>query len=212
VRRLHPANPDALPPGELDSSGVRPDPINGREWTTGTGVHALNVDREYACIFQLPPPGSPGASQRDCAAIPDNTIEENSCDCVPVWTTQTGSATPVAKPTGNTPDEIPPLCAMTSTDDPPSITSAVGDYTVQTYAKAYPTIRELTLAAMMGDQGVVSSLCPIHTQDNATNDDPLFGYRPAVDALVDRMKTALGPLPLAIRARRPDSPRADRGG
>jgi hypothetical protein len=28
---------------------------------------------------------------------------------------------------------------MTSTDNPPSITSSVMDYTVQTYAKAYPT-------------------------------------------------------------------------
>jgi hypothetical protein len=76
-----------------------------------------------------------------------------------------------------------------------TIVSAVGDYTVQTYAKAYPTIRELTLAKMMGAQGVVASLCPIHTEDSATGDDPLYGYRPALDALVDRMVAALPPAP-----------------
>jgi hypothetical protein len=34
-------------------------------------------------------------------------------------------------------------------------------------------------------------MCPIHTEDNTAGNDPLFGYRPAVDALVDRMKSAL---------------------
>jgi len=161
---------------------VRPDPINGREWTTNMGVHSLPVDREYACIFQLPV-----AMQRDCAALSASTIEGNSCDCIPGGQWQTGGA-PGA--TGNTPDQIPPLCSMTSTDGT-TITSAVNDYTVQTYAKAYPTIRELTLAEMLGIQAVVASLCPIHTVDNASGNDPLFGYRPAVDALVTRMKGAL---------------------
>jgi hypothetical protein len=64
---------------------------------------------------------------------------------------------------------------------------------VQTHAKVYPTIRELTLANMLGAQGVVSSMCPIHTEDNAAGDDPLYGYRPAMDVLVSRMKPALAP-------------------
>jgi hypothetical protein len=122
--------------------------------------------------------------QRDCATLPMTTVEGDSCACVASW----GSGTTPAA-TGNTPDEIPPVCAKTSTDG--TITSAVNDYTVQTYAKAYPTIRELQLANMMGAQGSVSSLCPIHTVDNATGDDPLYGYRPAMDGLVDRLKNAL---------------------
>jgi hypothetical protein len=162
---------------------VRPDPVNGREWTTNTGVHSLPVDRQYACIFQLPV-----ASQRDCASLKADTIEGNSCDCVPggMWTT--GGA---AAATMNSPDQIPPLCSQTSTDGT-SIKSAVSDYTVQTYAKAYPTTRELMLANMMGQQGIVSSLCPIHTNDNAAGNDPEYGYRPAVNAIVNRLKSALG--------------------
>ena len=162
---------------------IRPDPVNGREWTTNTGVHSLPVDRQYACIFQLPV-----ASQRDCAALSESSIEGNSCDCDPGGAWSTGGA-PAA--TMNTPDEIPPLCSKTSTDGT-SIVSKISDYTVQTYAKAYPTIRELMLANMMGGQGIVSSLCPIHTDDNAAGDDPLYGYRPAVNAIVNRLKSALG--------------------
>jgi hypothetical protein len=146
---------------------VRPDPVNGREFITTSGYHSgLSVDREYACIFPLPV-----AYQRDCASFDPAGIDYNSCDCAP-------------NPSGpqNTPEEVSPLC---------SLSSATHDYTLQTYAKAYPTVRELTLAAMMGDQGIVSSLCPIHTTDNATNDDPLYGYRPAVNAIVDRLKSAL---------------------
>jgi hypothetical protein len=43
----------------------------------------------------------------------------------------------------------------------------------QDYAKAYPTIRELTLAQELGAQGIVSSLCPIDVVDNAAGNDPL---------------------------------------
>jgi len=44
----------------------------------------------------------------------------------------------------------------------------------------------------MGPQGIVSSICPIDVTDNAAGDDPLYGYRPAVAALLDRLKAALG--------------------
>jgi hypothetical protein len=113
-----------------------------------------------------------------------DTIEGNSCDCTADWSSGTAAAP------ANPPEQVPPLCAKTSSDG--TITSSVSDYTVQVAAKAYPTIRELTLANMMGSQGIVSSLCPIHTTDNSTGDDPLYGYRPAVNAIVNRLKGALG--------------------
>jgi len=139
------------------------------------------VDREYACIFQLPV-----TMQSDCAALKSDTIEGNSCECVPGGPWSQGGFAAV---TGNSSDEISPLCSLTATDG--SITSAVNDYTVQTYARAYPTIRELMLASMMGSQGVISSMCPIHSVDNAQGNDPLYGYRPAMDALVNRLKAGL---------------------
>jgi hypothetical protein len=182
IEAMSPRSQLAGPAFGAGADPVRPDPINGREWITNEGAHSLLVDREYACIFQLPP-----ASQRDCATYVEASVEGTSCDCDPGGAWQSGGP---AVPTGNTDSEVSPLCSKTSTDGT-SVTSAVNDYTVQTYAKAYPTIRELTLANMMGKQGIVSSLCPIHTEE-ATPGDPLYGYRPAVNAIVDRLKGALG--------------------
>jgi hypothetical protein len=79
------------------------------------------------------------------------------------------------------------------------------DPTKQITAKAYPTVRELWLSQLLGAQGIVSSLCPIHTQP-AHGDappDPLYGYRPAMNAIVNRLKKTLAPcLPRALQ---PDS-------
>jgi hypothetical protein len=43
----------------------------------------------------------------------------------------------------------------------------------------------------MGNNGIVSSLCPLHVNDNATGDDPDYGYRPAVATIINRLKSAL---------------------
>src|SRR5258708_8335303 len=62
--------------------------------------------------------------------------------------------------------------------------------TTQLSAKAYPTIRELLLAKLMGTQGVVSSICPPETADPTS---PVFGYRPAVAAPIHRLMSPLLP-------------------
>jgi hypothetical protein len=66
-----------------------------------------------------------------------------------------------------------------------------GAYTqTQIGAGAYPTIRALALAQGLGGQAVVSSICPIHATET-TPGDPLYAYRPAFTALVDRVSTTL---------------------
>jgi hypothetical protein len=155
------------------STGPKPkgggsDPINGGEWVTNTTSpsHVLPVDREYACIFPLP-------AARDCSNLMDYATQEQ-CDCsIP----------------GLPLDAVPSVCGLKDPSSPYAM--GTNDYTTQYYAKAYPTIRELQLAELLGPQGVVSSLCPIHTTDNAAGNDPLYGYRPAATALVARMKAAL---------------------
>ena len=62
--------------------------------------------------------------------------------------------------------------------------------TTQVRGKAYPPVRELSVARKLGDQAIVASLCPIHTTP-ATPDDPLYGYRPAMKAIIDRLKLGL---------------------
>jgi hypothetical protein len=39
----------------------------------------------------------------------------------------------------------------------------------------------------------VSSICPIDVVDSAAGNDPLFGYRPAVASIVDRLAASLAP-------------------
>ena len=60
--------------------------------------------------------------------------------------------------------------------------------TMQVRGKAYPTIRELRVAKGMAGQGIVSSLCARNVTDKNAAD---YGYRPAVTAIVDRLKAVL---------------------
>ena len=149
------------------------DPISGREWITNTaapnGEHQVRVDREYSCIFKLD-------KSRDCSPAATNLDPTllDSCDCLPP-NANTGSFSPGA---------IPAVCNGQTP-------------TTQDYAKAYPTIRELELAHLLGqvsgaNEGVVSSLCPIHTQDMTTDHtDPLYGYRPAMNAIISTLSKTL---------------------
>ncbi len=69
--------------------------------------------------------------------------------------------------------------------------NADGTYsTIQMYGKAYPGIEELSVARQLGPYGIVSSLCPVHPVA-ASPTDPLYGYRPAMTAIVNRLKPAL---------------------
>ena len=152
------------------------DPIAGREWQTDSTspMHqGLRVDLEYACTFKLD-------KARDCsddAIKMDPTLSE-SCDC----------ASPDPASTGGefTHAEVPAVC----NDANPRM---------QDSAKAYPTIRELDLARLLGQvsgahEGIVSSLCPIHTTDMSADhmSDPLYGYRPAMNAIVSQLSSQLG--------------------
>jgi hypothetical protein len=87
-------------------------------------------------------------------------------------------------------------CATGSnSQDTPLCQKNRGTYTnEQLFGKAYPSIREIGIARAMaqspvGVQGVVSSLCPIHTTfANGNRGDPQFGYRPALGAILNRLK------------------------
>jgi hypothetical protein len=165
---------ETIPAGDPSPSGGGPDPMNGRDWTTDSvnPSHGLPVDREYACIFPLPTP-------RDCSKGNSDPVDSYACDCEPPTT---GGQWYRAPNQG----VIPPVCGLT---DPASPASPTNDYTTQYYGKTYPTIRELTLAELLGFQGIVSSICPIHTTEQVT-DDPLYGYRPAINSILGRLRSA----------------------
>ena len=137
------------------------------------------------------PPGSPngqnsvnghewtisdrGDLQYACAfAIPerDCNAEASSCDCRKI-----GGIV-------ESPDN--PLCEPNPADG--------GDPTLQVRAKAYPGLRELGVLKGAKEQGIVASVCPKHLDMGNGGEVPAdYGYRPAVGAIVDRLKSKLRP-------------------
>jgi hypothetical protein len=80
----------------------------------------------------------------------------------------------------------------------PLCQNAQGAYTTtQLRGKAYPGGRILQVLRGIGDQAVVSSICPAQTT-NKTQDD--FGYSPAVRAVLSKLRVGLGAkcLPVAL--------------
>lgn len=93
-------------------------------------------------------------------------------------------------------DPVPTACDCmlnNTTNLPPdkplcqSTTATSG--TTQWNAKAYPGIRELTVLKGASSQGIVGSICPAQLTNQSNKD---FGYRPAIQTIVERLKEALG--------------------
>ncbi|MBK8940363.1 MAG: hypothetical protein IPM79_22790 [Polyangiaceae bacterium] len=118
-------------------------PINGNDWTIydSTDPNDGPDDLEYACIFPLNTPVTPGFDCDDCTGP--------ECDN--------------------------PLCQ--------------GQTTTQVNAKAYPGLRYLSVLRGMATQGIFASICPAEVSNTGS---PIYGYRPAVNTIVDRLKEQLG--------------------
>ncbi len=61
--------------------------------------------------------------------------------------------------------------------------------TMQVRAKAYPGLRTLQVLKGVGAQGIVGSVCPAQLDQPG---EPTYGYRPAIGAIIDRLKTVIG--------------------
>jgi hypothetical protein len=61
----------------------------------------------------------------------------------------------------------------------------------QINAKGYPGLRELAFLRGMGTQGIFASICPAKAL-TSQQAEPDYGYRPAVNAIIDRLKEELG--------------------
>jgi hypothetical protein len=73
--------------------------------------------------------------------------------------------------------------------------------TTQYFGKAYPGLRPLQVLRGIGDSAIVASICP----KVLTVGQPGYGYEPAVDAIIERLRTVLNgrcpPRPLAVQQR-----------
>jgi hypothetical protein len=111
------------------------------------------------------------------------TADDEACDCHAAVGTEREEDSELARNR--------PLC------QPPTGGSPVA---TQYYGKAYPGLRPLEVLRGLGDSAIVASICP----KVLTEGQPGYGYEPAVDAIVDRLKVALAgrclPRPLAVEA------------
>jgi hypothetical protein len=136
------------------------DPINGHEWITDSGQGHILQVDRQYACIFPLVDASGTAAPRDCSQ-PQNA---NFCDCPHASGTLTAQ-------------QLPPVCNPTT-------------QSIQVGAKAYPTIRELLLAKLLGRQATVASICPEHVAEQAPG-DPLYGYRPAISLLVSRLASAI---------------------
>jgi hypothetical protein len=82
-------------------------------------------------------------------------------------------------------------CADVSGQHNPLCQADDGSYgTVQYRAKAYPAVRILSVLRQLGSRAVAASICADETSDTASS---VYGYRPAVSALIEAVKPALAP-------------------
>jgi hypothetical protein len=158
-----------ISPFMQESTGPRTgtDPITGIATTQpGAGTNPINGNE-----WSIPKPA--GDIEYACifpvVGQPINCKTADSCDC-------------------NGADSADnPLCAANPDDG--------GRPTLQTHAKAYPGIKSLAIAKGMESQGIAASICPaqLDTPNDPTTGEPRqdYGYRPAVNAIIDRLKQAL---------------------
>lgn len=84
-------------------------------------------------------------------------------------------------------------CIPGNIDTNPLCQAPDGSYgSVQRFARALPSVRELELLARLGSQGVVASVCAEETVDSG---HPAYGFKPAVDALLRELRRSLEGVP-----------------
>ncbi len=151
--------------------------INWHDWA-GDGN-----ELQFACVFDLSQPlsATTATATRNCAsACPTNDLQcQESLDACPC----AGKADPKDKNAALTYPQSP-LCQATD-----------GSYgSIQYAAKAYPGTRQLEVLkghnSTSADNSIVASICPkdLNWNNRLTRG---YGYNPAVQALVDRLKTKL---------------------
>ena len=182
-----PSNPDSPQKPSLSAA----------DWDTILGADPLSYDFTGADFHMLesstPRSGSvcPPTASDDCDPINGREWETNNGEL------QFACVFPLMAPRDCTLPENSNACACAAdalNSNSPLCAPQTGhpgaSSTIQIRGAAYPGIRQLSLARSLGGQAVVSSLCPIHSTEAAPG-DPLYAYRPAFTALIDRLATVL---------------------
>ena len=86
-------------------------------------------------------------------------------------------------------DRLDEDCHQSAGSQNPLCQDENGEFGLLQYAaKAYPGTRHLEVAKGLGNQAIVASICPANLHDPTAPD---YGYRPAVGAIIERLKKSL---------------------
>jgi hypothetical protein len=147
------------------------------------------------------------AASLNPSASPINGHEKNSPDQSSL---QFACTFPLATPKTCAPGDANCECSASSAGDLSAVTAENSPLcqppgggapsNVQSYAKAYPSVRELQVLKDFGANSIVASICPKVTASANPTSDASYGYNPAASAMVERMSQAFKPkcLPRAL--------------
>jgi hypothetical protein len=81
------------------------------------------------------------------------------------------------------------FCAAPDIDTNPLCQASDGSYSsTEHFSRALPATRELRVLQGLGTQGTVASVC---ASSITALDEPTFGYKPAVDAMLHALRSRL---------------------
>lgn len=167
-------------PGDPEASR-----LTNEDWNKILGRDPLNYNYDQIDSHMIP-----SVSPRPGLPAPSATRGENGTDPIHgrEWDTNGDDlqfACTFDLPTTRTCSPTEASCDCGKATNPPLCGSTAGQ---QIKAKAYPTLREFEVVRALGDNGIAASLCPIQLNDATA---PTYGYKPAVAAIIDRLKNAL---------------------
>jgi hypothetical protein len=145
---------------------------------TGTGALGLNNGSGV-------PIADPSAGP---LANPVNGHEWNTADADLQYACIFQRSTPLDCSTGASGCDCDDVTGTYTANNP--LCQGNGGYTQsQIYAKAFPGQRQLEVLRDFGSNSIVSSICP--KVPTGTQTDPSYGYNPAVNAIIERLKEVL---------------------
>ncbi|MFO0668804.1 MAG: hypothetical protein U0235_04125 [Polyangiaceae bacterium] len=159
------------------------DRLSGNDWTRILGADPLKYDFTGQHYLMQESVGARPGAQAD--QVHDREWNTANGDLQYACTIELPSAKDCSLPANKD------ACDCDKPTDSPLCDSS--NKTTQTRGKAYPTISQLAVAKALGDQAIVSSICPPDPKNKTLNgqDNPFYGYRPAVRAIIDRLKNSL---------------------
>ena len=174
--------------GDPDNYKAPGDPLMVESIAPRSGTHLDDPQDPNSGEALVPPSGTPTQPPALDPKLPNGhewdisaTNDDLQYACVfPLPTPRdcSGQATSCDCSTAVTNNTQNPLCQD----------SNGAETTMQYRAKGYPGLRHLQVAKGLGAQGIVASICPSNLTGSSAAD---YGYRPAIGAIIDRLKTRL---------------------